>query len=128
MIGFTCGAFDVTHTGHALMFKDCSENCDYLIVGLQSNPTLDRKDKNRPIQTMSERYLMLRSIKYIDEIIPYETEEELVELLRALSPNVRFVGEDHKGQPFTGDDLPIRVHFNKRSHNFSTSNLRRRIK
>ena len=126
-IGFTAGAFDITHTGHVLMFKECKEQCDYLIVALQTNPGLDRSEKNKPVQTISERYLMLKSIKYIDEIIPYETEAELYELLKALKPDVRIVGADHEGKPFTGDDLPIEVYFNKREHSFSTTNLRRRI-
>ena|SRR3989344_3955765 len=126
-IGFTAGAFDLTHAGHYLMFKESKENCDYLIVALQTDPTLDRPEKNKPIQTLEERKIQLQSCKYIDEIIVYETEADLYELLNKLNPDIRFVGTDHKGKPFTGDELPIKIFWNKRDHDYSTSNLRKRI-
>lgn len=126
-IGFTCGAFDLCHAGHILVFKECKENCDYLIVGLQSDPHIDRKEKNKPITTISERYLILKSIKYIDEIIPYETEKELHNLLRAISPDVRFIGEDWKGKQYTGYELDMLIYFQKRRHDFSSSSLRERV-
>ena len=126
-VGFTCGSFDLCHTGHVLMFKDCKEVCDKLIVGLQVNPNLDREDKNKPIQSLDERYLMLKSIRYVDEVIPYETEKDLYNLLLCLKPDVRIIGADWQGKKFTGDDLPIEIHYNKRSHNYSTTNLRKRI-
>jgi glycerol-3-phosphate cytidylyltransferase len=109
------------------MFKDCKEVCDKLIVGLQVNPNADREDKNKPIQSLDERYLMLKSISYIDEIVPYETEKDLYNLLLCLKPDVRIIGTDWQGKKFTGDDLPIEIHYNKRSHNYSTTNLRKRI-
>lgn len=126
--GFTCGAMDLLHPGHLLMLKECREQCDYLIVGLQTDPTLDRPEKNKPIETLEERRIRLEGCKYVDEIVIYETESDLYNLLKKVNPDVRFVGIDHKGKPFTGEDLPIPVVFNSRSHNYSSSNLRERIK
>lgn len=127
--GFTCGAFDLCHAGHILMFKECKEMCDYLIVGLQTDPSIDRPDKNKPVQTVEERLIQLEGIKYIDQIILYDTEKDLYELLQKneLGIDVRILGEDWKGKQFTGYDLPIETKFNTRSHNYSTSNLRERI-
>lgn len=125
--GFTCGAFDITHAGHYLMFKECKEHCDYLIVGLQTDPTLDRAWKNKPVQTLEERKIQLEACKYIDEIIIYETEADLYTLLQELKPDVRFVGEDHKDKPFTGDDLDIPIYWNGRDHGFSSTALRERV-
>jgi glycerol-3-phosphate cytidylyltransferase len=125
--GFTCGAFDLLHPGHLLMFKEIRNQCDFLIVGLHTDPSIDRKNKNKPIETIEERKIRLESCKYVDEIIPYETEADLYELLKKLKPNIRFVGEDWKGKHFTGDDLPIKVIFNTRDHGYSSSSLRNRI-
>ncbi len=127
IIGFTCGAFDLTHAGHYLMFKECRGQCDYLIVGLQTDPTLDRKHKNKPVQSVKERKIQLEACKYIDKIITYKTEKELVALLKKLQPNVRFLGADWKGKKFTGKELPIKVIFNTRDHGYSSSALRERI-
>lgn len=127
LTGFTCGAFDLCHAGHMMMFRECSAQCDYLIVGLQTNPQIDRPEKNKPVMSLFERYAILKSIRYIDEIVVYETEDDLVNLLKYLKPDVRFVGADHKDKPFTGDTLPIKVVFNSRDHNFSTSELRKRL-
>jgi len=126
--GFTCGAMDLLHAGHVLMLKECKEHCDYLIVGLQTDPTLDRPEKQKPVETLEERQIRLEGCKYVDEIVTYNTEAELYKLLQELSPDVRFVGADHKDKPFTGDDLPIHVIFNSREHNFSSTNLKNRIK
>ena len=126
-IGFTCGSFDITHAGHYLMFKECKENCDYFIVGLQTDPTLDRPYKNKPVQSLEERKIQLESCKYIDEIIVYETEAELYKLIQDLKPDIRFVGDDHKTAPFTGDDLDIPIFWNTRDHGYSSSTLRDRI-
>ncbi len=126
--GFTCGAMDLLHAGHILMLKECKEQCDYLIVGLQTDPTLDRPEKNKPIETVKERMIRLGGCKYVDEIIIYDTEADLYRLLQKLKPDKRFVGADYKGKHFTGDDLPIPVVYNSRNHNFSSSNLRARIK
>lgn len=136
-IGFTCGAFDLCHAGHYLMFKDCKEYCDYLIVGLHTNPNLDRPNKNIPIQSVEERKIILSGIRYIDEIILYDTENDLYNLLLDLNNRfsgqrlpkefVRIIGSDWKNKKFTGYDLPINIHYHNRSHNFSSSELRKRI-
>lgn len=125
--GFTCGAFDLVHAGHLIMFKECRKQCDYLIVGLQVDPSIDRPDKHKPIETIEERMIRLLSCKYIDKIIVYETEKDLYYLLKELNPDIRFLGEDHKGKEFTGDDLPIKIIYNSRNHNYSSSNLIERI-
>jgi glycerol-3-phosphate cytidylyltransferase len=126
-IGFTCGAFDLCHAGHCLMFKECSEQCDWLIVGLQTNPQVDRPDKHKPIMSLFERYRILKSNKFIDEVIVYETEADLVNFLRDINPDVRFVGADWIDKEFTGKGL-CPVIYNSRNHNFSTTELRQRIK
>lgn len=127
--GFTCGAFDLCHAGHMLMFKECKTFCDYLIVGLQTDPTIDRPEKNKPIQSLEERRIQLEAVRYIDEIVIYSTEAELYELLKKneLGIDVRILGEDWKGKPFTGYDLPLETVFNSRTHSYSTSNLRDRV-
>ena len=127
IIGFTCGAFDLTHAGHYLMFQEVKKKCDFLIVGLQIDPSIDRKNKNKPVQTLAERMIQLKACKYIDKIIVYKTEKGLVELLKKLRPDVRFVGDDWKNKNYTGKNLPIKVIFNSRNHNYSTTNLRQRV-
>ena len=126
--GFTCGSMDLLHAGHVLMLKECKQQCDYLIVGLQTDPTTDRPNKNKPVETLEERRIRLEGSKYVDEIVIYETESDLYKILQELKPDVRFVAPDHQGKPFTGDDLPIPVIFNSREHKFSSSSLRERIK
>ncbi len=125
--GFTCGAFDLLHPGHILMLKEIRGQCDFLIVGLHSDPSTDRSEKNKPIETLEERRIRLEACKYIDEIVEYNTEADLYELLKNLKPEIRFIGADWEGKHFTGDDLPIKVIFNTRGHNYSSSNLRKRI-
>jgi glycerol-3-phosphate cytidylyltransferase len=127
IIGFTCGAFDLTHAGHYLMFQEIKNECDYLIVGLQSDPSIDRKEKNKPIQSKKEREIQLKSCKFIDKVINYKTEKDLVKILKKLKPDVRFLGSDWKNKNFTGKDLPIKIVFNNRDHSFSSSNLRKKI-
>ena len=131
LIGFTCGSFDLLHAGHALMLKECKKQCDYLIVGLQSDPTIDRSDKNKPVMELVERKTMLESIRYVDEIVTYNTEHELYTLLQKLdnvhSNLIRIIGSDWEGKKFTGHDLNIAIYFNSRKHNFSTSELRKRV-
>ena len=126
-IGFTCSCFDILHCGHCIMLEDSKKQCDILIVGLQTDPTLDRKTKNKPVQSYEERYISLNSIKYVDEIIEYSTEADLYELLKLLNPDVRILGSDWKDKPFTGYDLDINIHWHERNHDWSTSSLRRRI-
>ena len=125
-IGFTCGAFDLLHAGHVVMLKECKENCEYLIAGLQTDPTLDRKEKNKPVQSMYERYMQLQAIKYVDEIIPYDTEDSLVDLLESTPINIRFIGEDYKNISFTGEGLH-KTFYTSRRHTFSTTSLRERV-
>jgi glycerol-3-phosphate cytidylyltransferase len=128
-IGFTAGAFDLLHAGHVLMLTEAAEQCDYLIVGLHTDPTIDRPDtKNRPIQSVFERYVQLKALSVVDEIIPYETEQDLLALLSTMNIDVRIIGEDYVGKDFTGKDLDMDVHYNSRKHNLSTSELRARIK
>ena len=127
VIGFTAGSFDCTHTGHYLMFEDCKRHCTYLIVGLQTDPTIDRPDKNKPVQSVFERYIQLRACKFIDEIIVYSTEDELYTILSTLEIDIRFLGDDWRGREFTGYELPVYTHFNSRTHDYSTTNLRNRI-
>ena len=126
--GFTCGTMDLLHAGHLLMLKECKDQCDFLVVGLQTDPTLDRPEKNKPIETVAERMIRLQGCRYVDEILVYDTEADLINLLKELKPDVRFLGEDWRGKHFTGDDLPIKVIFNSRNHSCSSSNLRKRIK
>lgn len=125
--GFTAGALDLLHAGHVLMLKECRAQCDYLVVGLHTDPTLDRPEKNEPVETVEERMIRLKGCRYVDKIIIYDTEADLVNLLKELKPDIRFVGADWKGKKITGDELPIKIIFNSRDHNFSSSNLRQRI-
>ena len=127
IVGFTCSTFDLLHAGHVLMLREASQVCDYLICGLQIDPTIDRPEKNKPVQSMLERYIQLQAGEYVDEIIPYETEQELIDLLTHIPIHVRIVGEDYRGKDFTGKDLGIQLHYNKRRHNFSTSGLRQEV-
>jgi glycerol-3-phosphate cytidylyltransferase len=129
-IGITAGSFDLTHAGHYLMFEECKSQCDYLIVCLQTDPTIDRAAKNKPVQSINERYLQLRACKYIDEVIVYETEEDLYNLFCSLHYTKRFIGADWQGKPFTGHDINgmnEKIVFNSRNHKFSSSELRKRV-
>ncbi|MEK7480362.1 MAG: adenylyltransferase/cytidyltransferase family protein [Patescibacteria group bacterium] len=128
-IGITAGAFDLCHAGHILVFKECKTVCDHLIVALQSDPSIDRPEKNKPVMSLEEREIILGAIKYIDEVVVYDTEAQLYELLKKndLGIDIRIIGDDWRGKAYTGHDLPIPVHFNSRAHKFSTSELRRRV-
>lgn len=125
--GFTCGAFDLLHAGHALMLKECRDHCDYLIIGLQKDPNIDRPKKNKPVQTYEERDIMIKSIKWVDEVVYYNTEDDLLKLLQALDIDIRIIGADWEGKKFTGWQLDIPVVFNSRDHGYSTSDLRERV-
>lgn len=127
IIGFTAGTFDLLHAGHCIMLKEIRKQCDYLIVALQTDPTIDRKGKNKPTETVEERMIRLQACRYVDKIVVYDTEQELYYLLKALCPDIRFLGADWKGEEYTGKDLPIKVIFNSRDHNYSSSNLKKRI-
>jgi glycerol-3-phosphate cytidylyltransferase len=130
-IGFTCSAFDLLHAGHIAMLREAKTQCDYLICGLQVDPSLDRQEKNQPIQTVVERYTQLNAVQYVDEIIPYVTEQDLEDILSALQIDVRIIGSEYKSGTFTGRAIcasrGIEIYFNKRDHRFSTSDLRRRV-
>ena len=128
-IGFTCSCFDLLHAGHILMLNDARKKCDYLIVGLHTDPTIDRpKTKNKPIQSLEERKIQLEAVKYIDEIITYSTEEELYKLLVKIKPDIRILGSDYRDKSFTGNDLQINIYYHERKHSYSTSNIRKKIK
>ena len=127
-VGFTCSTFDLLHAGHILMLAECKQICDYLIVGVQSDPTIDRPDtKNKPVQSIVERYVQLSAVKFVDEIIVYNTEKDLEDMLMFLPINVRIIGEEYKDKDFTGkqicEDRGIKIWFNSRSHRFSSSEL-----
>ena len=127
-VGFTCSAFDLLHAGHVQMLRDAKEQCDYLICGLQVDPSLDRPEKNRPIQSVVERYTQLAAVKYVDEIIPYITEGDLEDILTMYHIDVRILGEEYRDKEFTGKDIcrkrDIELYFNKRDHRFSSTSLR----
>ena len=126
-VGFTCSTFDLLHAGHVSMLQEAKTQCDYLIVGLQNDPTLDRATKNKPIQSVFERYEQLKACKYIDEILVYETEQDLINILLSYPINVRILGQEYEGKEFTGSELDIPCYFNKRKHSFSTTELRQRV-
>lgn len=130
-VGFTCSTFDLLHAGHIAMLREAKDQCDYLICGLQVDPSIDRKEKNKPVQTLVERYVQLSAVNYVDEIIPYVTEGDLVDILSMYDIKVRVLGEEYKDKDFTGKDVcqarGIELYFNKRDHRFSSSGLRQRI-
>lgn len=130
-VGFTCSAFDLLHAGHIQMLREAKEQCDYLICGLQIDPSLDRAEKNAPIQTVVERYTQLKAVSYVDEIIPYLTENDLCDILAMYHIDIRVLGDEYKEKDFTGKDIckkrGIQLYFNKRDHRFSSSDLRRRV-
>jgi glycerol-3-phosphate cytidylyltransferase len=127
IVGITFGSFDLCHYGHVLMFEECKQYCDYLIVGVQSDPSIDRPEKNSPIQSHEERLGLISSIKFVDEVKSYSTESSLVDMLKEINPDVRILGADHRGKEFTGHNLDIKCIFNSRDHGYSTSELRRRV-
>jgi len=130
-IGFTCSTFDLLHAGHVQMLREAKQQCDYLICGLQVDPSVDRAEKNAPVQTIVERYTQLNAVKYVDEIIPYSTEKDLEDILSMYEIDVRILGEEYKDKTFTGRAIcasrGIELYYNKRDHRFSTSDLRKRV-
>ncbi|MGJ1509293.1 adenylyltransferase/cytidyltransferase family protein [Sphingobacterium sp. R2] len=128
-IGITFSAFDLLHAGHIKMLEDAKRQCDYLICGLQTDPTLDRPEKNKPVQTVVERYVQLKGCKYVDQIVPYATEQDLEDILRSFNIDVRIVGDEYREKNFTGraycEEKGIELYFNSRDHRFSSSGLRR---
>jgi len=127
--GFVCSAFDLCHAGHLLMLEECARHCVHLTVGLHTDPTIDRpKSKNKPIETVYQRYLRLKSNRAVYEIIPYETEEDLLVILKSGDYNLRFLGDDYLTKTeYTGADLDIPIHYCKR-YGYSSSSLRQNIK
>ena len=130
-VGFTCSAFDLLHSGHISMLRDAKDQCEYLICGLQVDPSADRPEKNAPIQTIVERYTQLKAVGYVDEIIPYSTEEDLKDILSMYHIDVRILGDEYREKDFTGKEIckrrDIALYFNKRDHRFSSSELRKRV-
>jgi len=126
------GAFDLCHAGHVLAFRNAKKDCDYLIVGLHRDPSIERPEKHTPIMSVGERRIILEGIRYIDLIVEYDTEEELMMLLNGeslgMKPDVRFLGQDWKGKPYTGHELGIPILWEDRSHGYSSSELRDRIR
>ena len=132
-IGFTCSTFDLLHAGHIAMLREAKEHCDYLICGLQTDPTIDRPTtKNTPVQSLVERYAQLSGVKYVDEIIPYQTEQDLEDILSGMHIDIRILGVEYRDKDFTGRDIcrkrDIDIVFNNRDHRFSTSDLRMRVR
>jgi glycerol-3-phosphate cytidylyltransferase len=130
-IGITFGAFDLLHAGHVAMLAEAKQNCDYLIVGLQNDPTVDRPEKNKPIQSIFERQLQVCACRFVDEVVVYNTEHDVIDVLKALPIDVRIIGSDYVDKDFTGKDYcvdsGIEIVYNKRDHSFSTSELRTRV-
>lgn len=129
--GIFAGSFDLCHAGHILAFKEARGNCEYLTVAIQSNPHADRPEKNTPIMGINERKIILQGIRYIDEIVEYDTETDLMALVEKTHPDIYFMGEDWKGKDSWHEPLMkklgIRIHYLKRDHTYSSSELRRRI-
>lgn len=127
-VGIVASCFDLFHAGHILMLQEAKENCDRLVVALQSDPTIDRPQKNKPIQALSERYTQVEACKYVDQIIPYDTEADFYNLLAGYDWDIRFLGMDYYGRTdFTGIDLDIPIHYCTRRHDYSSSSLREKI-
>ena len=130
-VGITCSTFDLFHAGHVIMLEEAKRQCDYLIAAIQVDPTIDRKSKNKPVQSIIERQIQVSSCKHVDEIIVYSTEKELEDIFMALPIDIRILGEEYKDTDYTGKDIcmkrGIELHFNKRDHFFSSSDLRQRV-
>lgn len=132
-VGFTCSTFDLLHAGHITMLEEAKHHCDFLVVGLQNDPTIDRPDtKNSPVQSIIERQIQLSAVKYVDEIIVYNTEQDLCDLLLTLPIDIRILGIEYETSEFTGKEIcenrGIQLYFNKRDHSFSSTSLRNRVK
>lgn len=130
-IGITFSTFDLFHAGHVKMLEEAKSKCDYLIVGLQLDPSIDRPNKNKPTQSIVERYVQVRSCKYIDEVVPYVTEQDLIDVLSSFKIDLRIIGEEYKDKDFTGkeycEEKGIEIYYNKREHRFSSSALREQV-
>ena len=131
-IGITCSTFDLLHAGHVVMLEEAKRHCDYLIAALQVDPTQDRKEKNKPIQSVVERQIQLAAVRFVDEIVVYNTEKELDDIFLTLPINVRIIGEEYKDKDFTAKKIcykrKIKIIYNKRDHSFSSTDLKKRTK
>jgi len=129
--GITFSAFDLFHAGHVKMLEEAKRQCDYLIVGLQTDPSIDRPEKNKPTQTVVERYIQLKACRFVDEIVPYTTEADVEDILRSFTIDIRILGEEYQDRDFTGrtycEEKGIVLYYNKRDHRFSSSNLRETV-
>ena len=123
-VGIVAGNFDIIHMGYVYMFKECSENCEHLIVFLHDDPSIEREHKLKPIHSINERINLLSCIKHVNEIVPYSTEKELYALISSRKIDVRFLGDDYKNKDFTGKDLNIPIHYLDRSHGWSTTKFK----
>lgn len=130
-VGITFSAFDLFHAGHVKMLEEAKRQCDYLMVGLQTDPSIDRPEKNKPAQTVVERYIQLKGCRFVDEIIPYTTEADVEDILRSFAIDVRILGEEYQDRDFTGrtycEEQGIVLYYNKRDHRFSSSSLRETV-
>ncbi|MGB3452994.1 MAG: adenylyltransferase/cytidyltransferase family protein [Moheibacter sp.] len=130
-VGITFSTFDLLHAGHIKMLEEAKRNCDYLIVGLQMDPSIDRPEKNKPTQSIVERYIQLKGCKFVDEIVPYVTEQDLEDILRSFKIDIRILGDEYKDRDFTGrkycEEKGIELYFNRRDHRFSSSDLRKTV-
>ena len=130
-VGITFSSFDLFHAGHVKMLEEAKEQCDYLICGLQTDPTLDRPEKNRPIQSVVERYIQLKGCVFVNEVVPYATEQDLEDILRSFKIDVRIIGDEYANKQFTGrqycEEKGIALFYNKREHRFSSSSLRKEV-
>lgn len=130
-VGITCSTFDLLHAGHILMLRESKKQCDYLIACLQVDPSFDRPEKNSPVQTLVERHVQLSAVGYVDEIIPYQSEKDLEDILESFDIDIRILGEEYRNKEFTGKEIcqkrGIQLYFNKRDHRFSSSDLRKRV-
>ncbi|MGC6422208.1 MAG: adenylyltransferase/cytidyltransferase family protein [Flavobacteriaceae bacterium] len=131
IVGITFSTFDFFHAGHVKMLEEAKSICDYLIVGLQLDPSIDREEKNKPVQSIIERYIQVSSCKFVDEVVPYVTEKDLDEILRSFKIDVRIIGEEYKDKTFTGKEYceanDIQLYYNRRDHDYSSSNIRKRL-
>ena len=129
--GITFSSFDLLHAGHVTMLQECKRQCDWLIVGLQTDPTIDRPNKNKPVQTTFERWVQLNALRCVDQIIPYDTEQDLLNMLSIINVDRRFIGDDYRGQYIHGADIceskNIEIVYINRQHTYSSSELRKRV-
>ena len=130
-VGITASTFDLLHAGHVSMLREAKTQCDYLICALQVDPSIDREEKNAPVQTLVERFTQLNAVKYVDEIVPYQTESDLEDILSMYQIDVKIMGEEYRDKDFTGKDIcrqrDIEMYFNRRDHRFSSSKLREAV-